>query len=221
MLAPIRFVLNAGRSFRTMPRTVFLLLSALIGGAASLAVSGPLPGDVAVTIALQSAFGPAPQWAEWLTDTAKPPMVLATIAVGAAMAGLATGWRGAVSIPIAFGLAWLIEKALRAIIFAPRPTSDLVAVASASSSSGLPSTFGLVYGSIFGAVLLEAASGRIALAVRTLAAAVIVTGASARIVLGGHWTGQMLVSILLGLAAASTALALTNLERGRERTNSR
>lgn len=201
----------------TIRRAVVLTLPILMVGAACLAVSGPLPGDAAVTIALQSAFGPSPQWAEWLTNTAKPPLVVATMAVGATLAGLVAGWRGAVTIPLAFGLGWLLDKALRAVIFAPRPATELVAVANASSSSGLPSTFGLVYGSIFGAVLLAAANGRVALATRALAVALIIIGAAARVVLGGHWASQMLVSILLGLAMALAALALTSFIGPRER----
>ncbi|MFO6428744.1 phosphatase PAP2 family protein [Erythrobacter sp. W302b] len=206
-------------SVEIMLRTVVLTLSALVVGAACLAVSGPLLGDVAVTTALQSAFGPSPQWAEWVTDMAKPPLVVATMSGGAGLAGLVAGWRGAVAIPLAFGLGWLLDKALRAVIFAPRPATELVEVASASSSSGLPSTFGLVYGSIFGAVLLATANGKIALATRAFAVALIIIGAAARVVLGGHWASQMLASILLGLAVAAAALAMTNLIGRRERAN--
>lgn len=166
---------------------------------------GPVTGDVAVTRALQSLFCNAPLWAEWLTDTAKPPIVVATMVIGAGLAWLAAGWRAAFAVPLAFGLGWLLDKALRAAIFAPRPSADLVAVASASSSSGLPSTFGLVYGSIFGVVVFAGASGTAALGVRAFACALIITGAAARVVLGGHWTSQMLASVLLGLLAATVA----------------
>jgi len=78
-------------------------------------------------------------------------------------------------------------------------------VVSASSSSGLPSTFGLVYGSIFGVVVLGQASGRLAFPLRALACALIIAGGAARVVLGGHWTSQMLASVLLGLLAATVA----------------
>ncbi len=184
---------------------VTLTLSALVLGAACTAVLGPLPGDVAVTLALQSAFGASPQWAEWLTDTAKPPLVVATMVVGAGLAWLIAGWRAAMAVPLAFGFGWLIDKAARALIFAPRPAADVVEVASASSSSGLPSTFGLVYGGVFGVVLMARARRWDTALLQVLAAFLIITGAAARIMLGGHWPSQMLVSVLLGLAVAAAA----------------
>lgn len=137
-------------------------------------------------------------------------MVIATMVVGAGLVWLSAGWRSALSVPLAFGLAWLLDKALRAAIFAPRPSADLVAVASARSSSGLPSTFGLVYGSIFGVVVFAAATGRSANGLRALALALIIVGAAARVVLGGHWPSQMLASVLLGLLAAAAASEVAN-----------
>ncbi|WP_172439046.1 phosphatase PAP2 family protein [Porphyrobacter sp. TH134] len=130
--------------------------------------------------------------------------------VGAGLAWLAAGWRSALAVPLAFGLAWLIDKGLRPVIFAPRPSADLVAVASASSSSGLPSTFGLVYGSIFGVVVFVAATGRSAIVLRALALALTFAGAAARVVLGGHWTSQMIASVLLGLLVAIAASAVVD-----------
>jgi membrane-associated phospholipid phosphatase len=191
-------------------RLIILILLALAVGGACLAVQGPLPGDEGATRTLQSLFGNAPRWAEWLTDTAKPPMVIATMGVGVGLAWLAAGWRSALSVPLAFGLAWLIDKGLRAVIFAPRPSTDLVVVASASSSSGLPSTFGLVYGSIFGVVVFTAATGRSANGLRALALTLIIAGAAARVVLGGHWTSQIVASVLQGLLAAAAASEVAN-----------
>lgn len=198
---------------------VTLTLSALVLGAACLVVLGPLPGDVAVTLALQSAFGASPQWAEWLTDTAKPPLVVATMVVGMGLAWLVAGWHAALAVPLAFGVGWLIDKASRALIFAPRPAADVVEVASASSSSGLPSTFGLVYGGVFGVVLMARPKRWDTALLQMLAASLILAGAAARVVLGGHWPSQMFVSILLGLMAAAAAHAATNLFRRRGRSN--
>lgn len=184
---------------------VILMLLTLATGGASLAIQGPLPGDVTITRGVQAAFGLQPSWAEWLTQTARPPLVVATIVVGAGMAWLAASWRVALAVPVAFGLAWLTDMILRAAILVPRPSPDLVAVASASDSSGLPSTFGLNYGSIFGVVVIVVAGSRRALFMRGLALAVVVAGSSARVVLGGHWPSQMLASVLLGLLASLVA----------------
>lgn len=188
-------------------------ICALVLGAACLALQGPLPGDVAVTLSLQSVFGASPPWAEWLTDTAKPPLVVMTMIIGAGLAWLTAGWRAASAVPLAFGFAGLIDKALRAMIVAPRPSAELVEVTSASSSSGLPSTFGLVFGSVFGVVLMSRASHRSTAMLQGMAALSIVAGAAARVVLGGHWSSQMLVSIWLGLAAAAAARSATKLIR--------
>lgn len=204
---------------RALPRLVTLTLLALVLGGACFAATGPLPGDLEVTLGLQSLFGPAPAWAEWLTETAKPPLVVVTISIGAGLAWLVLGWEGVLAVPLAFALSWLIDKASRSLIFVPRPASDLVEVASTSSSSGLPSTFGLVFGGVFGIVLLVRAKGRSGVLFQIMAAALILVGGAARIVLGGHWPSQMLVSILLGLAAAAAAQTATNLIRPRSYPN--
>lgn len=193
---------------------VFALVALAVGGAC-LAIDGPLPGDVAITRQLQSAFGARPVWAEWLTDTAKPPYVMLTIFAGSGVAWLAARWRGALAVPIAFGLSWVMDKVLRAMIFDARPSADLVAVASASTSSGLPSTFGLTFGSIFGVALFVTAMGMQAMAARLMALGLIGAGVVARIVLGGHWTSQMLASTVLGIVAALIAKQASDLALAR------
>jgi membrane-associated phospholipid phosphatase len=100
------------------------------------------------------------------------------------------------------------------VLFVPRPFEPLVAVAAPSSSSGLPSTFGLVYGAVFGVALLAGAGAGAsgawaALPARFLAAAAITAGSAARVVLGGHWPSQMLASLALGGLLALAALMLT------------
>lgn len=199
---------------RTSKAIAFALVALAVGGAC-LAIDGPLPGDVSITRQLQSAFGPRPVWAEWLTDTAKPPHVIMTILAGSGVAWLAARWRGALAVPIAFGLSWVMDKVLRAVMFDARPSADLVAVASASTSSGLPSTFGLTFGSIFGVALFVTAKGKQAMAARVMALGLIGACVAARIVLGGHWTSQMLASTLLGIVAALIANQASDLALAR------
>jgi len=76
-----------------------------------------------------------------------------TLAIGTGMALNRNGWSGAGAISVIFICALSIDKVLCALIYVPRPTPDLVSVASLSTSSGFPSTFALVYGAIFGAIL--------------------------------------------------------------------
>lgn len=202
---------EGGRMTGQLSKAIAFVLVALAVGGACLAFDGPLPGDVSITRQLQSAFGPRPVWAEWLTDTAKPPYVMLTILAGSGVAWLAARWRGALAVPIAFGLSWVLDKALRAVMFDARPSADLVAVASASTSSGLPSTFGLTFGSIFGVALFVAAKRTQAMAAKVMALALIGAGVAARIVLGGHWTSQMIASTVLGLVAALIAKQASDL----------
>lgn len=187
---------------------VALAVIAVLLGGASFWAQGPLPGDVAVTRALQSALSPAPAWADWLTATAKAPILWGTITLAALLAWAVAGVRGAVSVPIAYALAFAADKSLRAALFVPRPDPALVAVAEPAASSGLPSTFGLVYGAVFGAALLAQGRAGNVLPFRLFAASLLLAGGVARIVLAGHWTSQMLASTALGLSLAMAALAL-------------
>ena len=186
-----------------MSSTTIGLVASIVLGIACVAAQGPLPGDVFVTRALQSLLGTAPSWASFLTGTAKPPLVWVTLAVGVGLAFLRGGVRSVAVPPVAFAVVYGLDLLLRALIFAPRPTADLVAVAAASPGSGLPSTFALVYGALFGAVLFGRGGAHVAARLAGLASVLlIVAGSCARIVLAGHWPSQLLASLLLALAVA-------------------
>ena len=175
-------------------------------GLGCLLAQGALPGDLVVTRALQAVLGAAPSWAEFVTSTAKSPTVWLTLLLATALAFLCGGWRGAAVPALAFAGVKILDALLRAGVYAPKPSAELVSVASSSASSGFPSTFGLVYGALFGAVLFSA-GGRRDIRLFAIAASVglLIVGVTARIVLGGHWTSQMLASLLL---AFSLVLAL-------------
>ena len=185
-----------------------LVVIAVLFGGANFAAQGPLPGDVTVTQVLQDVLGADPRWAGWLTNTAKAPLLWGTLVVAAALAWRIAGLRGALAVPLADVLAFAADTGLRAVMFALRPDPTLVAVADPATSSGLPSTFGLVYGAMFGVALLAKARWRRGWPLRAVAGALLVIGPAARIVLGGHWTSQMLASTALGLVAALAALAI-------------
>lgn len=193
-----------------MRTPAFLALLALVAGAAGVAFQGPVPGDAALTLSLQTLVGTGGHWAAWLTASAKAPLLWGTLALAAAMAWRVAGLRAAVAVPLAYGIAFVADKALRAVLYVPRPDPRLVAVAEPSASSGLPSTLGLVYGAIFGIILLGRSTSRRARPARILATVLIAAGATARIVTGGHWGSQMLASLAMGLLMAAGALALTS-----------
>ena len=173
-------------------------VTSLVLGAACLVAQGPLPGDVAVTRALQSLMGEAPAWAEFLTNTAKSPGVWLTLCLSVGLAYARAGWWSTAAPPLALLVAHLMNGFLRALIFAPKPSSELVSVATASAASGLPSTFALVYGGLFGAVVFAPGERNVvSTSAAILSAGFIAVGACARLVLGGHWASQVLASLLL------------------------
>jgi len=179
-------------------------------GAACWVAQGPLPGDVATTQALQALLGARPTWALALTKSAVLPAVGVTLAAGMTLGWWVRSKQGAVAAVFAYGLALMTDTILRAAIFVVRPAEPLVAVAAPSTSSGLPSTFGLVYGAIFGVSLLaDAGASRAGWPVRLVATLALIIGGAARVVLGGHWTSQMIASVALGLLFALLALRAT------------
>ncbi|ABI78757.1 putative membrane protein [Hyphomonas neptunium ATCC 15444] len=191
-----------------MPYRLPLLLAllVLVPGAASLMAGGPVVGDVVVTRTLQALLGETPAWAGPVTDMAKAPWLWASMVLAVGLAFLSAGGLRAFSPLLAYGFAWGADQIFRSLIYVSRPDAALVHVASASSSSGLPSTFGLVFGALFGVALWmknDSLQARIALAVCFL---LMLAGGAARIVLGGHWLSQMLPSFALGILLAGIAV---------------
>jgi membrane-associated phospholipid phosphatase len=186
----------------SMRAVIYITIGGLLGSACFI-VQGPLPGDVLVTRALQSIFG-TPSWAMFLSDTAKLPVLWGTLIVAILLAFVHGGWRHTATPVLALILAEILDALLRALVFAPRPSADVVAVASPSASSGFPSTFGLVYGALFGAAIRMTSNRNIATATAsTIALFLIAAGVIARVVLGGHWFSQIMASTFIGLALAA------------------
>lgn len=179
------------------------LLAAVLLGAWQLAAQGPVAGDLAAVRLLQSWFGRAGGAAALLAETAKPPYVAGAVLLAAAMTAACGGTRAAPAVLISYAASWGADKALRVLIFSPRPSPDMVDVASAGMSSGLPSTFALVYASLFGVVFFTGGAGLRAVSSKAAAAALIALGLTARAVLGAHWPSQLIASALLGFAFAA------------------
>lgn len=193
--------MSAPAERRRMPRwqrPLPWLLLALGLGLASLLRQGPLPGDVELMRALQRASGADTDWAQRLTGFAKLPGVLVSLLAATVLAGLRGGAR-ALRLPLlGYLLALVLDRGLRVWVHVPRPFDD-----GALLSSSLPSTFGLVFGALFGAVLVTPAKSGPVLAgpAAALALALLVAGFAARITLAGHWPSQMLASYALAFAA--------------------
>lgn len=147
---------------------IALVFVALIAGGASLWTQGPAPVDLAITRLLQQFVAADAPWIVWLSQTAGWPGIVVTALVAAVFAASLAGLRGAAAALGGMILAMVTERALRLIIWVPRPSAELVDVAKASASSGLPSTFAIFYGAACGALILLAPRrrGREAFAVR-------------------------------------------------------
>jgi hypothetical protein len=143
-------------------------------------------------------MGEAPAWASFLTNTAKSPVVWITLCVAVGLMYARDKWWGAIIPPLALLIAYLVDALLRALIFAPKPSPELVSVATASTASGFPSTFALVYGGLFGSVIFsQGKRSVISVSAVILSTVFIIVGSCARVVLGGHWTSQLVASFLL------------------------
>ncbi len=162
----------------------------------SILVQGPLPGDVWLTLTLQAWIDPASKWPLWLTETAKQPWVWLLFGITLALAyGMSQGRLWLLPL-LAWPLVKIADLAMRALWYVPKPDAELVAVAVASQASGLPSSFVLTYTAFMGSLLLLPRRSSWHLAVQILAAALLLSGCLARIILGGHWPSQVLASLL-------------------------
>jgi membrane-associated phospholipid phosphatase len=169
------------------------------------------PGDVAVTRAVQAAFPGERAWAKRLTDTAKPPASHVLLA-----AAVLAGWRfargrGAIAALAAFAAAHALDRVLKPLVARPRPAAELVEVAGSTAGYSCPSTFALVSAATLGFIAVTAWRGRRDAFHRGLAAAclaLLAAGGLARVVLGGHWASDILISwVLMGGVLAALVLA--------------
>lgn len=198
---------------------IALLTALSLGlGVASLLAQGPVPGDVAITGALQRAFADTSGLMLQVTATAKTPALAATTLVACALTGAALGPRYALCPVIALGAAFALDALTRAGLFAPRPDPSLVSVVETATSSGLPSTFGLVYGALFACPWWGRRGSAATWTVRAVTGIILAVGILARVVPGGHWPSQLVASMALGaLLAVGAVMVLECFSRVRTR----
>ena len=115
------------------------------------------PGDVAITKTIQFLTPNSEGWANWITATAKMPLRLILLGITLALAWFLSGWVGSILSLVSFGGSFLLgDFLLKGLIARPRPDSDLVNVVGSPSGFSMPSTFGLIYASTLGFILLLA-----------------------------------------------------------------
>jgi undecaprenyl-diphosphatase len=160
------------------------------------------PTDLAIARGLQSRAAMPVSAATWITATAGKPWWLVLLALTAVFAWVISGWRAALlAIPIFFGLL-LFGIWLSPHVAQPRPSPELIKVIGNPKGYAFPSIFGLIYAATFGYIGLLAARrsrGASAIVIQILAAAALILGACARIVLGAHWPSDIWTAYLMGL----------------------
>ena len=160
------------------------------------------PTDLAIARGLQSRAAMPVSAATWITATAGRPWSLVLLALTAVFAWVISGWRAALlAIPIFFGLL-LFGIWLSPHVAQPRPSPELIKVIGNPKGYAFPSIFGLIYAATFGYIGLLAARrsrGASAIVIPILAAAALILGACARIVLGAHWPSDIWTAYLMGL----------------------
>jgi len=191
----------------------WIILLVLTAGLTFAAARFPrFPGDVQVARLVQSlALGHT--WAQWVTATAKAPLSYVLLGITLVAALFLSGWRAAfLSIPSFCGVL-LFDPALKSWIARPRPSAALIHVVGSNPGSSMPSTFALVYASTFGFLALMclmesrlSKGGRVAVLIPCLG--LLVMGGIARIVLGGHWPSDILLSYLIGFLWVTLLLGL-------------
>lgn len=160
------------------------------------------PTDLAIARGLQSRAAMPVSAATWITAIAGKPWWLVLLTLTAVFAWVISGWRAAMlAIPIFFGLL-LFGIWLSPHVAQPRPSPELIKVIGNLKGYAFPSIFGLIYAATFGYIGLLAARrsrGASAIVIPILAAAALILGACARIVLGAHWPSDIWTAYLMGL----------------------
>lgn len=161
-----------------------------------------LPGDVGITLLIQSVLPESKRWAQLMSSTAEMPWILGIIAVTFFLSCAIAGWRaGLLSLAAFFGLL-LLGKFLGPVIAQPRPSPDLVKVTGSLSGSAFPSIFAFNYISTVGFLAVLAAlkaSGKLRWALLVICISLLVVGWIARVALAAHWPSDVGISYLIGL----------------------
>jgi membrane-associated phospholipid phosphatase len=176
-------------------------LLGLVLGLGLLAAKFPvLPGDVTLARLGQSLAGESAGWAYTITNTAKAPWAYVLVGLTAGISWRLRGpWTAGASV-IAYLLAHGFDRLLKPLIGRPRPSPELIEVAGSTAGFSCPSTFALVYAATFGFLLCVLCRQRRSgwrNAGLVFCALALLLGASARVVLGGHWPSDLLFSYLL------------------------
>ena len=170
--------------------------------------AGPLPGDLALTRAIQRAIPPDSGIGAILRSLGRIIWGVPLVAVVAAL--LARWWAAAVALLVAGGTALIVgELLLPPIVARPRPTAALVRVEQPlpADGYGFPSgtvlfavvTLGLIGYLVWtGRAARPGRAGPLAIVTASLAALLVVLVSLSRVEAGAHWPSDVLGGWLCG-----------------------
>ncbi len=175
--------------------------------------SSRFPGDVPIALFVQRIASPTPEWANWITATAKFPWNVVILCVTVLVSWRLAGWRAAVLALACFAGMWVVGKGLGSVVARPRPSPDLIHVAKKLSGYSFPSGFALTYASTIGflAVLFgQQTSGFLRAAAIVVCGVLLAIGWAARVALGAHWPSDVILSYLIALLWACFLVRFLN-----------
>lgn len=217
MYEPLGLAIEAPGIRVNKPRPWLMLagVCALLALPLSVAAHGPnvLPGDVAVTRAVQSVpSATLDQLAIALTSIGQSWPGETLLAILCVVLLFCLGVRRAALFVAVGAIAGLLNVLTKLIVASPRPTTDLVQIIQEATGSGFPSghAFGatLFYGSLWvvlPSVVSNPAGCRL---LRGVAILMVVGICWSRIRLGAHWPSDVLGGVLWGFSVLSLLAAL-------------
>lgn len=169
-------------------------------------VDGPLPGEIALIHWLQGFGQPVPAFADLIRATTGTEGNLVVGALPAIWMVRRHGRAGATAVVICLVAMLVVQPVSKELIDRDRPSAEQVEVRAEHSSRSYPSGHSLSTATVWGAAVLAAwRVGHRRLG--TLLALPIVCTAVASGIQGVHWASDAIAGTIVGLAAASVAMA--------------
>lgn len=161
------------------------------------------PGDIQLAKIIQNILPAQLEWAEWLSRLAEFPWYFILLALVFFLLWLSYSFRGGLFVFISFGGLWIFDKLLRAFMFQPRPSSEIIHVVKALPGSAFPSTAALIYmgtfGLLFFVTLKTYQKSILNQIIFFMSFFVLLAVFLARIALGAHWPSDLMLSYLIGV----------------------
>jgi membrane-associated phospholipid phosphatase len=161
------------------------------------------PGDRAGARFIQSFVSGKDLWVEWIAQLATFPWYFLLLLSACLSAWMLQGVQGIALSLLSFIELWLLDKALRLILFQPRPSPDLIYVKKIMAGSAFPSSSALMYMATFGFLGIVALKtpgySILKNMILLLSASMLTLTLIARVAVGAHWPSDILLSYLVGI----------------------